>query len=353
MSDEPRPGAAAAAGPAADLGDVWELLDALPPAPDAATRTATTIEMVAIDIERRADGGRDGGAGTGGWLAPAATVLGALLVGIMAGWATAPDSEASLLQHLPIVRRFDLLQEAGTVTFLAAVAEGGFAPPLRGAILLTPEQREQGRRDYRRRIDELRKDLAAEPLSAAVLLERRTLVKELSLDDRISLERNVEAYVKLSPTERKSLAATAAALVDPARPHLAEAAMLWHQWVAAARPEDQADMIAMGTDKRLELLKWYSARREFRPGDRLPRDWDRDWERERRGPGGGFPPPPGGREPGSPPQGGRELGPPPPAGRGPGGQPQGPPPRDQDRRGPPFRPPQGFRPPAETPAPPR
>jgi hypothetical protein len=324
MSDETGSGTAAAggpaAGPAADLGDVWQLLDALPPAPDAATRTATTIEMVAIDIERRADPGRGGGAGAGGWLAPAATVLGALLIGIVAGWATAPDSEASLLQHLPIVRRLDLLQEAGTVTFLAAVAEGGFSPPLRGAILLTPEQREQDGRDYRRRIDELRKDLAAEPLSAAVLLERRTVVKALSLDDRISLERNVEAYLKLSPTERKSLAATAAALVDPARPQLAQAAMLWHQWVAAARPEDQADMIAMGTDKRLELLKWYSARREFRPGDRLPRDWDRDWERERRGPGS---------------------------------QPPGPPPRDQDRRGPPFRPPQGFRPPAETPAPPR
>lgn len=335
MSDEARPGGSSgdmsAAGPAADFGAVWELLDALPPAADSAARTATTIEMVAIDLEGRGDPARKSAAGGGSWLAPAATVFAALVAGLVAGWATAPDSEATLLQHLPIVQRLDLLREAGTVSFLAAVAEGGFAAPIRGGILLTPEQREEGVRQYRRRIDELQKDLAAEPLSAAVLLERRTKVKELSLDDRISLERNVEAYVTLSPTERKSLAATAAALVDPARPQLRQAAVLWHQWVAAARPEDQADMIAMGTEKRLELLTWYSARRDFRPGDRLPRDWDRDrdWDRERRGPGGGFQPPPGGREPGPPP------------------------PREQDRRGPPFRPPQGFRPPAETPAPPR
>ncbi len=328
MSDSPRPDD----GPAAEFGAVWELLDALPAAADSPTRTATTIEMVAIDLEKRADpGAGDRSGGSGRWLAPVATVLGAVVVGIVAGWATAPDSEASLLQQLPIVQRLDLLQEAGTVTFLAAVAKGGFTPPIRGAILQTPEQREQGTQAYLARIDDLGRDLAAEPLSSAVLLERRAVVKQLSLDDRISLERNIEAYMKLSPTERKSLAATAAAVVDPARPELRRAAALWHQWVAAARPEDQADMIAMGTEKRLELLAWYAARRDVRPGERPPRDWDREWER--RGPGGGFPPPPGGREPGP--------------------QPPGPPPRDQDRRGPPFRPPQGFRPPAENPPSPR
>jgi hypothetical protein len=319
-----------AGGPAEDFGKVWELLDALPVADASAGRTATTLEMVAIDLAGRHGPGIGPQPDRRRWLGPAAAVVAALVTGVVAGWATAPDSEATLLEALPIVQRLDLLQEAGTVTFLAAVAKADVAPPLRGALLQTPEQRERLTRDYLARVDALGKELVAVPISAEVLEERRDAVRRLSLDDRIALERNVQLFAALSPTERRSLAATAAALVDPARPELRRAALLWHQWVAGSRPEEQADMIAMGTEKRLDMLQWYATRREFRPGERPPGErfsGDRlSGDRERRGPGG-FPPP--------------------------GGPPPEPPPREPDRRGPPFRPPGGPRPPGETPPPPR
>lgn len=318
-------------GPAEDFGRVWELLDALPVAEPSAARTATTLEMVAVDLVGRPDPSAGRWPPTArGWLGSAAALAAALVAGVVAGWATAPDSEASLLEALPIVQRLDLLQEAGTVTFLTAVAKADVTPPLRGALLQTPEQRERVTRDYLARLDALGKELVAAPIPAEVVKERRDAVKRLSLDDRIALERNAQLFAELSPTERKSLAATAAALVDPARPELRRAAVLWHQWVAASRPEEQADMIAMGTEKRLDMLQWYATRREFRPGERSPGErfsGDRfSGDRERRGPGGGFPPP--------------------------GGPPPEPPP-EPDRRGPPFRPPGGPRPPGETPPPPR
>lgn len=90
--------------PAADLGELWQVLDSLPPAEPPEELLATTIEMVAVQVS--------GGAGRGPrrresrfttlrhdlwqWLAPAAVVLTAIVAGFWLGQATAvvPDRDA-------------------------------------------------------------------------------------------------------------------------------------------------------------------------------------------------------------------------------------------------------------------
>jgi len=83
--------------PAADLGELWQVLDTLPQADPPEDLLATTIEMVAVRATS-ASSRRPGGSGgrlaavrrdLWQWLTPAAVVLAAILVGFWLGQATA------------------------------------------------------------------------------------------------------------------------------------------------------------------------------------------------------------------------------------------------------------------------
>ncbi len=90
--------------PAADLGELWQVLDTLPQAEPPEDLLATTIEMVAVRVS--ADAGRRLGRRGGRfttlrhdlwqWLAPAVVVLTAIVTGFWLGQATAvvPDRDA-------------------------------------------------------------------------------------------------------------------------------------------------------------------------------------------------------------------------------------------------------------------
>lgn len=255
----PDPGAGAArddAAPAEALSDVWVLLDELPRGAASADLTATTIEMAAIT----GDPGRGRSAVAAAarrWLAPAAVVAGALVAGAVAGRVTAPDPDQRLLDHLPLVRHFEILREAGSVTFLEEVAGRG-GPPLRLVLRQGPAAARQDAADFTADLDALGRLLRADAAA------RRRFVDELPVDERAELERSLRRFAALSGAERKTLATVAEALVDPARPELKAAALDWHRWIESSRPEDRADIVASGTDKRLDWIDWYAARIEGR-----------------------------------------------------------------------------------------
>ncbi|MFM7107714.1 MAG: hypothetical protein ACKOZU_03810 [Planctomycetaceae bacterium] len=297
--------AAADATPAGALSDVWLMLDELPRGAASPALTATTIEMAAVAVDAA---GRKGRPGARAWLAPAAAVVAALVAGVMAGRVTAPDPDRRLLEHLAVVRHLDLLREAGSVTFLeAAVGRGG--PPLLLVLRQGPEAARQAATGFNAKLESL------ERLARADDAARKEFVAGLAVEERAELERSLREFTALSGAERKTLAAVAEALVDPARDELRTAARDWHRWLASSRPEDRDDIIASNTDKRLEWIDWYASRAEGRgrPGqpDRPPPDR-----------------PPGRRPPGGP--DGRFRRPQPP--RGETGEPREGPPRDAPQR---------------------
>lgn len=275
--------------PAADFGEVWDLLDTLPRATASDSLAATTVDMVAVQVRgRRALGPRR-------WLGAAAAVTAALVAGLVAGRATAPDPDRQILESLPLVRHLDLLREAGSTKFLEAMHQRRYPLPMRLMVRQGPGVREQERRQFEAEVAALGAELEAGSPAG-----RREAVQALTVEERLELEKSAEQFIRLSATERRAVEAVALALVDPARQDLRDAAAMWRQWLLSARPEDRAGIVARGTDKRLEWLEWYAAqvgRPEGRPDirglDRPPGAPRRGERPPFRPEGPPRPPPPG------------------------------------------------------------
>jgi hypothetical protein len=289
------PGGAAA--PAQDLADVWRMLDVLPRAESSIDMAATTVDMVAVAVDRGGYPAAAPGASLGArrWFLPAAAVATSLVAGVVAGRVTAPDPDLRILENLPLIRHVGMLEEAGSVRFLQALATGNHPPPPR----LPPEIAQQESREFDAAIRDLEADHAWGGDAARLVAERRAALVTASPQQRDALERGVTAFLAMTSGQRRDLAAVATALADPRRTQLRDAARTWHMLIAATNPPDRRDIVELDADARLEWLD----RRQQRI-----RDWDRG---ERRGP------PPGG--PGQPPPDGVPRGP-----EGPGGRPRWP-----------------------------
>lgn len=271
MSTAPNQSHDDAAAPADALGGVWELLDELPPANASRTLAATTVELAAAGTGARSGRGWRGWLERGltGWREPVVIVGLALVAGIVAGRLSQPGLGGRLFDDLPLVQHLELLREAGSEKFLEAVAARDPGVPPRLVIRSGPEAAARAAARWRAELDSLAAALADEREPPAERLQaRRDQLAAMPIEDKVELERAIRDFGGLSANERQAVAAVARALVDPTRPQLREAAVVWHQWLAAVRPEDRAEIIDAGTDKRLEWIDWYARRPEGfgRPG---------------------------------------------------------------------------------------
>jgi len=298
--------------PASDLGPVWDALDALPRAVAPIDMAATTIDMAAVTAERRPAAGtiRDllsAAASSPGWLWPALAVAASLVGGVVLGRLAAPDPDARVLEHLPVIRHLALLEEAGSVKFLQALASRRGQQPQR----MPPEMLRGEEEEFSAAIADLEQDHVVGAAAAPLVADRRMAIAVLDDDDRDTIERAAADFQALGRSRQRDLVAVAAALADPRQDDLRSAARLWHLIVAASDPADRRNIVELDAESRLE---WLERRSRFR-----------EWMGERRGGGQGtIEGGPAARGPGVPPALGpdgrpRWQGP-----RGEGGGPQGP-----------------------------
>ena len=255
--------------PARDLADLWKVLDVLPRASSSTDMAATTVDMVALAVGGTADRAAllpRGSRGRAGWLVPAVVVCASLVLGVVAGRVTVPDSDVRILESLPLIRHIGILQEAGTVKFLKALAARRLPPPLR----LPPGTAREESREFDEAMRDLETDHAWGTAARPLVSGRRAGIDTLTADDRDAFERSLAVFQDLSTAQRRDLGEIAAVLADPRRQELRDTARSWHLLIAASDPADRKNIVELDEEGRLE---WVDRRSRLR-------DWDRG---ERRG----------------------------------------------------------------------
>jgi hypothetical protein len=270
--------------PADDLADVWDALDTLPHATPAVDLTTTTVELVAARATNEV-GART--APPSRWTdraIPLAIILGSLVLGIVGGWYSRPDPDQRILERLPVIEHLSLLQEAGSVEFLEALAEqmkeGKGSAPRWMRLLRNPDELRAEAHEFAAAVQSLRNELLGDESSRVSFPRRRAYVESLSASDITALQRSAETFEELSAVDRRDLERVAAALADPARGSLRDAAKLWHVIVAANSPLLRRSIVAMPSAERIEWLARTAGRfeprmpsrgrEEDRGGDRRP-----------------------------------------------------------------------------------
>jgi hypothetical protein len=252
--------------PAEDLAEVWNLLDELPPARPPVDLAATTVEMVAA----RAGGGpgrfHRPAASAGQRAAALAAIAAALAVGILAGRLTTPDPDRRILEELPLIEHLGLLQEAGSVEFLdglaARSADGQGVPSRWPRLPRDPAALEAEAADFDADLAALTTALDQTAPRRDRLASRRERLAGLAEGERAALEKSAATFAALSEIERRELGRLAAALADPDRGPLRDAARQWHAIVAAVNPAFRRNVIEMPAADRLEWLARSAGRYE-------------------------------------------------------------------------------------------
>lgn len=248
--------------PVDDLADVWAALDTLPRQSASVDMAATTVEMVAARLD--ADALPAGASSVRGWPVPFGLVAASLVAGVVAGRIIAPDPDVRVLESLPLVRHVDLLREAGSVTFLQSLA--GRRNQL--AVRLPPPVVRDANTEFDAAIRDLEGDHRwGGGVDRETLAARSEAVAALSVEGREALERSLGTFQWLSSGQRRDLAALAAALADPRREEVREAARLWHQMIAASEPADRKNIVDLDTEQRIEWIERRARQREWN-GDR-------------------------------------------------------------------------------------
>lgn len=312
------------------LGDVWTALDVLPTARSTPSLASSTIEMAAVSIARDAPlparSGNKSAADRSRWTVAGVIVAACLAAGFVAGSAGPGVLRSPRGPELmAVVKHLGVLEEAGSVGFLEAFAEGDYTPP----VFLSRESLRRGRPESgadngdRATLTDQgetsgRPAVATPELDDAladfqlVFLEGQSVLPfsppsdlpgsegesgskaervEEAHQAAVDFEVNRLAFYELPPSQREAFVSLAESLADPQRSDLVEAARLWHAWVTFADPVERAGLVELPTSERLEWLdrrmrQW----RRFMPG--RPGDGERSDETPgirsggSRGPGG-------------------------------------------------------------------
>lgn len=276
------------------LGDVWSALDVLPAARSTPNLASSTIEMAAVSVARSeptavrldamsvADRTR--------WMVAGVIVAACLAAGFVTGSAGSGGQRSPRgYELMVVVKHLEVLEEAGSVSFLEAFAKGDYTPPMFvGRESPRRDRPDDGPRDSPRGELPSRDEPQGRPpvptpeLDAAIadfrlaFLEGReptppSVPSELTVSQEtvgaegepmdgtteaaFAFELNRLAFGELAPSQRDALTALAEAFADPQRSDLVDAARLWHAWVTFADPVERAGLIELPTNERLEWLE--------------------------------------------------------------------------------------------------
>jgi hypothetical protein len=204
------------------LERAWNLLDRLPRAEVSPSFTESTVEMVALAVEdelRVADGKRRNAA----W---SVALLAACILGFL-GARLWPDPNRQLLRDLPLIDNVEAYRQTPDIDFVRQLAKSGaFEGQTTSAA------------------------------SAAAFADRKKWLDSLQAEQKEDVHRKYERLGHLPADEQlrlRALQATIAADGDAGQ--LTATLALFQQWLEQLPGVERAELMALGTEQRLQRIK--------------------------------------------------------------------------------------------------
>jgi hypothetical protein len=251
------------------LASSWDLLDQLPRAAVDEKFARTTVEMVAVSVEKdlaevkAAEPSRRHTR----WLAAAVIALLAAGVGFTAVSVATPNNNDALLDDLPVVVNLNQYRPVGSIDVLRELSKTKpFAADVRPRFGQFPD-RSDGKKDGR---GERRGEPRPEPEKPIVEVpttvdERREWVAKQSAEEKLELRRSFERFSALSVTERDALRTLDRELnAAPNREELVKAMRRYNAYLKSGdvSPADRAALEDLPPEQKVAWIEQHRRERE-------------------------------------------------------------------------------------------
>jgi hypothetical protein len=224
------------------LETAWDLLDSLPRAEVDESFTESTIEIVAVSLEKEME--REEAARPRrerrNWGLAAAAVLAASVLGFAAVISLSDDPNDQLLRDLPLLERLDQYRHVDDLEFLRE---------LHTANLL--------------------RDVQPQPEEPTSLADRRMLVEQLTPAEKQALQEKQERLAGLPEEEQQKLRSLHDDLQkDPQAAELRGLMAAYHEWRLKLSPLQRSNLASAATPERMEQVRTLRTEEIRRTADR-------------------------------------------------------------------------------------
>lgn len=224
------------------LETAWDLLEELPRAEVDQSFTESTIEIVAVSLEKdlqdeeTARPRRE----RRKWGLAAAGVLAASVLGFAAVAILSADPNEQLLRDLPLLTRLDQYRQVENLDFLRELHES-----------------------------HLLKDVTEQPEEPTTLADRRMLVEHLAPAEKLELREKQERFAALPLDEQQRLRSLHEQLQkDPQASQLRGEMLAYSDWLLKLNPSQRANLASAEMSARVEKIKSLRAEEIRRTADR-------------------------------------------------------------------------------------
>lgn len=224
------------------LETAWDLLEELPRAEVDQSFTESTIEIVAVSLEKDL---RDEEAARPRrqrrkWGLAAAAVLAASVLGFAAVAILSADPNEQLLHDLPLLARLDQYRQVENLKFLRELHES-----------------------------HVLKDVTEQSEEPTTLADRRMLVEHMTPAEKLELREKQERFTSLPSDEQQRLRSLHEQLQkDPQASQLRGEMLAYSDWLLKLSPSQRANLASADTAARVEKVKNLRAEEIRRTADR-------------------------------------------------------------------------------------
>jgi hypothetical protein len=242
-----------------ELAQSWDLLDQLPHAVAGDAFTRSTVEMVAVAVEkefaeqqaieprRRAQR----------WLWGAAAAIGVAIAGYFLATNVWADPNEKLVRDLSVIENQERYKQAGDVEFLKKLNDEGLFSDETSDASATRDDR-AAKDEGRGAKDETRGtvDVASTLTGLETSSQRRETLERMTPQEKEDLKAKLDKFNALSADDQQRLRRFEEQLnADQQRDRLRRIMNQFHEWLKTLSPIERTELLALGIAPRIDQIR--------------------------------------------------------------------------------------------------